>query len=89
MGREAFSFLKGLTPMSETEFSVCQFFHDGTYEYVRRYVTAEEAMKAFEHYTNNVAVKMGLIHRVIITDGGDCINLEWECGKGITFPKPH
>ena len=24
------------------EFSVCQFFEDGTYEYVRRWVDAEE-----------------------------------------------
>jgi hypothetical protein len=72
--------------MGENEFSVCQFFEDDTYEYVRRYVSAEEAMKAFQHYTNNVAVKLGVTKRVIITDGGDCINMEWIYGKGITFP---
>lgn len=71
--------------MSET-FSVCQFFDDDSYEYVRRYVSAEEAVKAFQHYTNNVAVKMGVVKRVIITDGGDCINMEWQYGKGVTFP---
>jgi hypothetical protein len=68
------------------EFSVCQFFEDDTYEYVRQYVSAEEAMKAFQHYTNNVAVKMGIIKRVIITDGGDCIAAEWQLGKGVVFP---
>lgn len=46
---------------------------------------AEEAVKAFHHYTNNVASDMGLVKRVIITDGGDCINAEWQYGKGITF----
>jgi hypothetical protein len=72
--------------MSRNEFSVCQFFKDGQYEYVRRYVSAEEAVKAFKHYTNNVAVKMGVVTRVIITDGGDCTNMEWQYGKGITYP---
>jgi hypothetical protein len=68
------------------EFSVCQFFEDDSYEYVRRFVSAEEAMKAFRHYTNNVATRLGVVKRVIITDGGDCIAAEWQLGKGITFP---
>jgi hypothetical protein len=73
--------------MSEDyEFSVCQFFTGGEYEYVRRWVNAEEAMKAFYHYTNNVAVKMGVIERVIVTDGGDCTNAEWKKGLGYTYP---
>ena len=68
------------------EFSVCQFFPDGSYEYARRYVTDTEAMKAFSFFTTNVAAKAGLTRRVIVTDGGDCINAEWEYGKGFTFP---
>jgi len=68
------------------EFSVCQFFNDDKYEYVRRFVSAEEAITAFKHYTDNVATRMGIVKRVIITDGGDCINLEWQNGKGITYP---
>lgn len=67
------------------EFSVCQFFKDGTHEYVRRGVSAEEAVNAAKHYTESVAVRMGWVTRVIITDGGDCINFEWQNGKGITF----
>jgi hypothetical protein len=69
------------------EFSVCQFFQGGQYEYVRRWVSAEEAKYAFDHYTNNVASRMGATKRVIITDGGDCTNAEWVYGKGITFPE--
>ena len=70
----------------DNEFSVCQFFEDDTYEYVRRYVSAEEAMEAFKHYTVSVGAKIGITKRVIITDGGDCINAEWQFGKGLTYP---
>ena len=69
------------------EFSVCQFFEDGSYEYVRRRVNAEEAVKAAVFYTTNVASRMGITRRVIITDGGDCTNWEWQFGKGVTFPQ--
>jgi hypothetical protein len=68
------------------EFSVCQFFADGSYEYVRRYVGAEEAVKAARHYTDNVATKLGIVERVIITDGGDYCCFEWKRGEGVTFP---
>jgi len=70
------------------QFSVCQFFRDGTYEYVRRGVMPQEAIAAFAHYTGNVASRMGLVDRVIITDGGDYICMEWKFGKGIVFPPP-
>lgn len=69
------------------EFSVCQFFENDTYEYVRRYVSAEEAVEAAKHYTTNVATKLGATKRVIITDGGDCTNFEWKRGEGVTYPK--
>jgi len=70
----------------DNEFSVVQFFTDGTHEYVRRMVSAEEAVKAAKHYMSSVAVKMGLVNRVIITDGGDCCRFDWVKGKGIVFP---
>jgi hypothetical protein len=74
-----------------SKFSVTQYFTDftdGTYETVRSHVTLEEATSAFNHYTNNVACLMGITSRVIITDGGDCIILEWQNGKGIVWPNP-
>lgn len=73
--------------MSTGEFSVCQFFADESYEYVRRFVSPEEVMEAFNHYTKSVAVQLGLVARVIITDGGDMTNMEWVRGKGVTFPR--
>jgi hypothetical protein len=68
------------------EFSVCQFFKNGAYEYVRRGVGSEEAVKAAHLYTHNVAVKLGMIERVIITDGDDYCCFEWKRGEGVTFP---
>lgn len=73
--------------MTET-FNVCQFFDDGSYEYVRRRIPAEEAMNVFRTYTHNPASKLGLVKRVIITDSGDDINMEWKFGEGVVFPKP-
>lgn len=69
--------------MGEKEFSVYQFLAGGITERVRQFVTAEEAVKAFFHYTNNVATKMGITDRVIITDGGDCIVCEWTKEGGL------
>lgn len=70
------------------EFSVRQFFDNDSSRYVRRYVNAEEAGEAFQHYCSSAAARMGMTIRVIITDGGDCTNAEWIFGKGITFPTP-
>jgi hypothetical protein len=73
--------------MGEREFSVYQFLTGGIQERVRQFVTAEEAVTAAHHYTHNVATKMGITQRVIITDGGDCVVFEWLKGKGIVFPE--
>ena len=72
--------------MSEREFSVYQFFADGSSERVREFVGAEEAVRAAHHYTHNVASKLGMVERVIITDGGDDCCFEWKRGEGVTFP---
>jgi hypothetical protein len=74
----------GMTPSER--FSVYQFFADGSSEQVRELVPLEEAVKAAHHYTHNVASKLGVVERVIITDGGDECCFEWKRGEGITFP---
>lgn len=70
----------------DNQFSVCQFFRDDSYEYVRRFVSADEAVKAFMHYASSVGAKLGTTKRVIITDGNDFTNMEWKYGEGITYP---
>jgi len=72
--------------MSDNEFSVYQFFANGSYERVREFVSAEEAARAARHYTDNVATRLGVVKRVIITDGDDCCCFEWKRGQGVTFP---
>lgn len=72
--------------MSDELFNVVQYFENDSYEYVRRNVTAEEAGEAFTHYTSSVAVKLGIVKKVVITDQGDEINAEWVYGKGLVFP---
>ncbi len=74
------------SPATEGEYSVVQFFDDGTYEYVRRYVSDVEAVLAAKHYTNSVGARAGLVTRVIITDGGDCTCFDWRLNEGVVFP---
>jgi len=71
---------------TEGEYSVCQFFVSGEYEYVRRWCGIEEAVKAARHYSTCVGARIGIVVKVIVTDGGDCTNLVWEFGKGLTYP---
>jgi len=68
------------------EFSVAQFFLDGSYEYECRFVSAEEAVKTAHRLTETVGASFGFVQRIIITDGGDFTNFEWQFGKGITYP---
>ncbi len=68
------------------EFSVCQFFTSGEYEYFERFVSSERAVEAARHCCTSVGAKIGSTSRVIITDGGDAVNFEWQQGKGIVFP---
>lgn len=72
--------------MSNGEFSVVQFFKDGSYERVREFVSAREATDAAKHYCTSVAARMGVTQRVIITDGGDDTCFEWRYGEGVVFP---
>ena len=71
------------------EFNVVQFFENGTCEYVRRNVDVGEALKAVRHYCHSVAAQMGVVDRVIVTDGGDFCCFEWQRDKGVTFPAEH
>lgn len=73
---------------TDGEYSVCQFFDNDMHEYTRRWVSLEEAMEAFKHYSNSIAARHGIVVKVIITDGGDYTNAMWEYGKGLVYPTP-
>lgn len=68
------------------EFSVYQWFMDGQYESVRRFVDVQDAVRVATALSNSVGGRIGTTVRVIITDGGDCIAWEWQFGKGLIFP---
>jgi hypothetical protein len=68
------------------QFSVALFFDDGQHKYARRFVSAQEACRAFQHYSRSAGAQLGLTVRVIITESSDCIVREWKYGQGVTFP---
>ncbi len=72
--------------MSADEFSVWQFFPDDSGECIRRGVGAEEAVNTAKDFSERPAAKLGMIRRIIITDGGDYCCFEWKFGDGVTFP---
>lgn len=69
------------------EFSVFEFYPDGSYSRVRHFVSAREAVEAAKRVTEKPAVQLSIITRVIITDGDDACVFEWKHGKGVTFPR--
>ena len=69
-------------------FSVYQFFSNDTHEPVRRNVSAEEAVKAAQHYMSCVGAQAGTTVRVMITDAEDFCTFDWKRGEGIVFPRP-
>lgn len=68
------------------EFTVWIFFPDGTHIPEGEWLEAEEAARLAHDVTRRPAAKVGIISRVIITDGGDFTCFEWIHGKGVTFP---
>jgi hypothetical protein len=68
------------------EYNLIQYFQDGTWEYVRQNVSAEEAIMTSKRYVTSVAAKTGIVRRVMVTDGDDFCNFDWQYGRGIVFP---
>lgn len=72
--------------MSENEFSVF-WFDPGDNSYPElRFTDAKSAVEKAKSLTTRPAAVMGIIKRVIITDGGDFTVFEWKNGEGVTFP---
>jgi hypothetical protein len=69
------------------QFRVRVCYDNGKHKDVCRFVSAQEAGRAFRHYTR-VGAELGSTVRVIVIDRSDCIVREWKFGKGVTFPSP-
>jgi hypothetical protein len=74
--------------MSDSEFSVVEFYSDGYHAYVERRLDAKNAVSLAKRCTDAATVASGFVVKVIITDGGDNTVFQWEHGKGVTFPPP-
>lgn len=67
------------------EFSVLWWDAQDNQHEELRFVDAEKAVMAAKRLCEGPASMLGIVRRVIITDGGDFINFEWIYGKGITY----
>jgi hypothetical protein len=71
---------------NDKQFSVCRFWVDETYVYVARWINFLEATRVLRQCSLDFDSQIGATTRIIVTDGLDCINIEWVYGKGITYP---
>lgn len=69
--------------MSEEAYNTVIFFPDETYEYVRRNVSAKEAVETAHSYCTRPAAMIGIIARIIVTDEGDYTNFDWRWRPGL------
>jgi hypothetical protein len=70
------------------EFSVYWWDDKGNQHEELRFVSDRNAVNAAHRLCKGPASILGLVKRVIITDGGDYTNFEWTKEKGIIFPPP-
>ena len=72
---------------SREEFSVYWWDCDGGQHEELRFVSAQRAVERCRTLTRGPASLLGIVKRVIITDGGDCCCFEWRSGEGVVFPR--
>jgi DUF971 family protein len=74
--------------MPDGEFSVYWFDLQGHTHEQLRFVDAKTAVESARDLTKRPAALIGILRRVIITDGGDNTCFEWKYLEGITFGGP-
>jgi hypothetical protein len=79
------AFARALIPETGN-FSVMQFFADGSAERVLDQAPVNTAMSQAGQCCTSVGAQVGTTTRVVIVEDGDAIVLEWKFGEGITFP---
>jgi hypothetical protein len=71
----------------QNEFSVYWFDPDGNSNLELAHVDARTAVDFAMDFPNRPAGLMGVIRRVIITDGGDFCVYDWRHGDGQVYPE--
>lgn len=69
------------------EFTLYWWDRDGEQHRELVMVSVERALRRAESLANGPASKMGIVKRIMITDGGDCCAFEWTHKDGVVFPK--
>lgn len=72
--------------MSEECFHVFWWDPEGVIHYEKESVDAKTAVETAHSLTRRPAVLLGIIRKVMITDGGDLCVLLWEHDKGLVHP---
>lgn len=72
--------------MSDKHFSVYWWDRDGGQHRELYLAPIGQVTRAVKRLTQGPAAMVGMVSRVIITDGGDIGCFEWKYGEGITFP---
>jgi hypothetical protein len=74
--------------MSKNEFSVYWWDINGVCTDELRFVSAQDAVDRASFLAHGPGAKIGVISRIIITDGLDLTCFEWLKDKGVVFPGP-
>jgi hypothetical protein len=69
-----------------SEFSVYWWDAEDGYHAELRFVTAKKAMDRAASLAKGPAAMIGVVRRIIITDGGDCTVFDWIHGTGVVWP---
>jgi hypothetical protein len=67
--------------MGEAEFSMYWWDPDGNQHRELSFVTAREAVEKAHSFTTRPAARMGMVKKIMITDGLDFCVFLWEDGK--------
>ena len=73
--------------MNKEEFSVYWTDTDDVQHTELRWVSAETAVARAHHLAKGPAALLGIVRRIIITDGLDCCAFLWLRGVGVVFPE--
>ena len=72
--------------MNVAEFSVFWWDREENYHAELRFVEIEKAINAARRLTHGPASVLGVVKKVMITDGGDLCCFLWTKENGVEFP---
>jgi hypothetical protein len=68
------------------EFNLYWWDPQGNQHEELRFVDAKRAVERAASLSRGPAAQIGMVKRIIITDGGDYTTFEWKKDHGVTYP---